>query len=78
MTLGDGDLLPPITVVCSNEQTAVSLVMGCSIAAGASKVEVIGFRDDVMKAAYGEPSQGTVSIRSDWIWSGDNPIAKLY
>ena len=76
VTLENGHLLPPITVVCANESTAVSLVRGCSIAEGASKVEVNDLRDEVMKAAFGDQSEGTVSIRGDWIWSGETPVAK--
>jgi hypothetical protein len=76
VTLENGYLLSPITVICANESAAVSLVRGCAIAEGASKVEVNGLRDDVMKIAYGDQSEGTVSIRGDWIWSGETPIAK--
>ena len=78
VTLENGNLLPPLTVICANETTAVSLVRGCFIAEGASKVEANGIRDDLMKVAYGDQSEGTVSIRGDWMWSGETPAAKSY
>ena len=71
-----GDLLPPITAVAANEAAAVALVRACGLAEPTDIVEAKCQRDDVMKAAFGEQADGTIAIRSDWIWSSDKPKSK--
>jgi hypothetical protein len=76
-TLKDRDLLPPITAMASDEQTAVALVRACLGAVhDLDRVEGKGLRDDVMRAAFGDQPEGTISIRNDWIWDGEKPVPR--
>ena len=72
---GSGDLLPPITAMAADEQAAIALVRSCRVDPE-DKVEAKGIRDDIMNAAFGEQTDGTIAIRGDWIWSGDKPKSK--
>ncbi len=75
VTLKDGDLLPPISAMAESEGAAVKLVEASGIARPSSKIESKDIRDDVMAAAFGNQLEGTIIIRSNWRWSGDNPTS---
>jgi hypothetical protein len=76
LTMEDADLLPPITAAAPDEAAAIQLVRSCKLADPKDKVECKGIRDDVMRLAFGDQPDGTVTIRSDWVWSGDTPTQK--
>ena len=67
-----GDLLRPMTANYPDAETVVAKVS--KIFPNAKAVTIKGRPDDKMEEWFGDQPEGTIVMRDNWRWDGDNAV----